>query len=987
VFGIGSDGLGGTCPSPCVEFSLLFMGNPCSATLLSAVGVENVTKVAALEATVVAISGSVCDSDCLQETLPALKDLVPACSAALFDVASSSDLPYGTFVTSAIATTEGDACDALKDLVTNSSCVALNAAITRGYELVAEGVFDAPIENVSVPCLQWTVGLPRSLWSCFVAATLFYELGESCPTECSDALAFVSDSACSEEELALLPPSTISTAKRVYEVATSVCSDECLLSLPAVITVASDCLESALSGSVIDAAVAFLSEPSCAALSDAALDRPCSSKPHPISSYLGVSTSCHAWALEAARASYACVVALGDYVLGDECPQACLDYSAPDYGALNLLTASECDNAADSAVLISLLGPGVVPLNEQAQHMFTKAMALCESDCLEDDLPQIVALADGCSQAASDFAEANATTKVAMLLALRDTSADEATTGETAAVAAVEALATYEPFSNGGGTCMQLLAGLDSSSCFTRRDTGGLLAPAQAEQLARSLNVSETCIAWAAELEEVSLKCDADRAAGATSCPASCAATLKTAAQAPANCELRDLAKLPPSAVDLPFEALAALGDECDGTCLETELEEVTAAAAACLSDIDALNGTDICPAACVDLLGVIAQSSCLPASLTAAAPPEWLGLLQTACTLKNTCLEEAEVATPVVEECFDQLAALPQGLGYCVPECTDAVRLGQASECLVDLTDIAMIIRERDERHDSAYTNSRSISNNAKLARALTTTAVLNALGSVPYTAQGMCSDECLQLVDELAADCEEDLLAGTCSAECYTAQTEAMGGCLEDDRVDGMPAYAHTWNVLGELSQICEHGPLPQQERLLVPQAPPPSPPPVYSPPPQTPRPPFAPPGAPAPLPPAGPSPPRAPLPPSMPPMAPPFEPPEIPPFTPPLLPPAGPPPSLPPSPNPPKIQQLGKLLALVQQLRRSSPPPPPPPQPPPMTPPPPPPPPAPPALPTSCTVPCVASGDTCLSLQRFIGCDEMLLLGCSCSGCGVC
>ena len=44
---------------------------------------------------------------------------------------------------------------------------------------------------MSRECLGWVVGLPRSLWACFVAATLFFELGQSCPAECEAALDYL----------------------------------------------------------------------------------------------------------------------------------------------------------------------------------------------------------------------------------------------------------------------------------------------------------------------------------------------------------------------------------------------------------------------------------------------------------------------------------------------------------------------------------------------------------------------------------------------------------------------------------------------------------------------------------------------------------------------------------------------------------------------------------------------------------------------------
>jgi len=765
------------CPSACAVFMLNFLGNECSELVIAnseaAQSHEEVDMVAmqpaaeilsakgaALETYITEYVAYMCNSTCIQGTLQALEDEVPLCTAEFVDATPP-----------AIGMTNPGPCGDVYTTVQESECIVLQQLTYIIPSWIAREVYNS--SAVSSDCLEWTRFVPRAAWTCAIAVSQATALGKICPEECNFALNYLEAgrNVCTQEEFALLPQELRDTATKLVSIADPLCTTDCLTSLTSFMSITTDCITSLSIGGVASSVFGGTCEEAIE-IHEELLN--CSGT-EPALVLKGVSPSCYEWAKSMADAAHSCTTALSDpsfnWKLADACPVECTD-------ALTLAASKPCtDEDLDALPRINGSdGSFWSELHELADHFYAKTSALCFSDCLSTSLPAIRELYRLCTISAQSFDSEEA----AALVDQRFGSAEE------------------EP-----GTCMQFLAAVDSSSCFTRDELGGMLPPEMAERLLVSLGVSPTCLDWAASAEA---SFDACKAAYeyTEGCPTECAEALTYASTGKDACSDNEMWRLPPAAADLKWDILAFAGANCAGECRNSHVEELNVMVQSCAAQLDERFTTDFCPIACLEMFELFESSPCVPPALEVAFLPSWFGTLKTACALQSECLAEMEEIKPAIGSCFSELLLLPPGTAHCHNDCIAAAQMATNSDCLEGLEVFTSDLRDRaDQIANSDYANSRSITNFEKLMRALAYGAAARAFGKVYAVAQSMCEGECTELTSSVATTCEADLVAGSCSSDCYVAQYEAAQGCLKEAGV--AESVADTWSIHG-VTRSCE-------------------------------------------------------------------------------------------------------------------------------------------------------------------------------------
>jgi len=241
------------------------------------------------------------------------------------------------------------------------------------------------------------------------------------------------------------------------------------------------------------------------------------------------------------------------------------------------------------------------------------------------------------------------------------------------------------------------------------------------------------------------------------------------------------------------LDAAAAVVSKCGTVCtpeiepseLAESIDALMLEVKTCLSEFVTVNGTDICPASCYALYEKVTQHpTCLPDELLATVTPEWFGILSDACDVQATCESEAAAVKPLAEECFTQMVGLPTGLSSCNPTCVEAVQVATSGVCQSYALELAS--RVRIERYGAAE-EPATIS----LKSAVATALALHRFAAVLDVAEGLCSDDCLDLTSTLQETCNQtlSLAADDCSLECRDSYGAAIRSCL------GSPGYG--WNL----------------------------------------------------------------------------------------------------------------------------------------------------------------------------------------------
>jgi len=706
-----------------------------------------------------------CNSTCIQGTLQALEDELPLCTAEF----EEAEVPAFTLL-------DPGPCGDVYRTVQESECLVLQQLTTIVPSWIARKLYNS--SAVSSDCLEWTRFLPRSAWTCAIAASQANGLDKLCPEECAYALAYAQAGVCTADELALLPAETIDAMNKAIYVAEPLCAAECVHSLPLLLAATTTCISSLAAGSV---AATLAGDEACeeAQRLRAAMHNCTGVPPHAIRA--GVERSCHEWVTAMPELTYGCLEALRDplfyWRLADACPAECT-------AAVRLGAEQPCTEE-DLAALQPTNGSTAhwADLNAISAQAAAKLGGLCLSDCLNVSLPAIRTLKVQCSIELGYQREPRDVVSASAYLA--QSRLEEEPTPPT-------------------GSCMQLLAAVEASSCFTREELGGLLPPPIAARLAITLGVTPQCLDWAAQTEAAFDACRAAVEFGA-GCPAECASALALASTQSEECAANEIWRLPPNTADLPYQIAAIAATACAGhECRNDRAIELKLKVDACSEQIDERFASDFCPIACLEVVELLDETPCLPPSLAVSYLPAWFGLLKTACFLKSSCEAEVVEIKPLMGACFSELVLLPPGTAHCHEECIAAAQLAEESECLAGLHAFADDLHAREDSIASSdYANSRSVTNQEKLVRALSTAVALRALGHTVEVAKSMCSAECTHLTSAVAAACEADMIAGSCSSDCYVAQYEAAQGCLEAAGVS--ESLANAWSLSG-VTRSCE-------------------------------------------------------------------------------------------------------------------------------------------------------------------------------------
>jgi len=337
------------------------------------------------------------------------------------------------------------------------------------------------------------------------------------------------------------------------------------------------------------------------------------------------------------------------------------------------------------------------------------------------------------------------------------------------------------------GACMQMLYAVESSSCLTRTELGGLVAPTLVQPLLRAAGVGDACLDWLAELEAKANSCEADRHADPmvdkNACPQSCSDVLLYLS-GPSNCSDTSALSLPPAVQDLRYQLMAKLGTECDGVCADESLPAITAALDECLAQLD----EDMCPYACFNLLELVGESSCLPEAITAMVPPDWFGTLKAACIVRSTCEEQVTTVGSLQTQCYDEMVTTPVGLASCVPVCQELAEVVEGSSCREQMAQLTSDVKARVDllalsEWYSAVTSNAML----QLAKAISVHMVLHAYEEVLDVAGNMCSEECMALTAQVSEQCGAEALGdASCSSDCYVANYDALSHCMTSNPLE---------------------------------------------------------------------------------------------------------------------------------------------------------------------------------------------------------